>query len=364
MTDADTTYLHIGATKTGTWFLQNVLWANREKMRSEGVLFPGQRGWFEQVDAARHVVGLPDVRGEPVPPGPWKRLVGAIREWTGPGVIVSMEFLSLAGPRQAERIVGDLAGRDVHVALTARDLVCVTPAQWQESTQNRATWSWPDYLASVMDRSAEQPGRRFWRQHDLLRIVRTWAEVVPATNLHLITVPAPDLPSDLLWRRFCSVVGLEADGYDISSYERSDTIGLVSAELMRAINRRAEGRLDLMAYDRQLKWYLSKELMPQRIGEPRVCIPPEHQHWFLDHSRELVAELARIEMHVVGDLDDLLSEPAQRAGGEVAGVTDAQKLEAAVEFLVALAARADGLQLRLARQRRAAAAPQASAAAT
>lgn len=354
--DADATYLHIGAMKTGTSFIQNVLWGNRDLLRSDGVLFPGRRGWVEQVDAARHVVALPNLKGDPVPPAPWKRLVGAIREWTGPGVIVSMEFLSLAGPRQARRIVGDLSGRELHVVLTARDLARVTPAQWQESTQNRATWTWPDYLAGVMSHSPEQPGRRFWRQQDLLRIVRTWAEVLPPANLHLVTVPPPGAARDLLWRRFCSVVGLDPDRYDTASYARNESIGVVSAELMRAINARAEGRLEPMTYDRQLKWYLSKELLPQRTGEPRVGIPREHQDWFVDHSRELVAELSTIDMDVVGDLDELLSAPADPAVTDAEGVTDAQKLAAAVELIVALAAHADGLQLRLARQRKAAAA--------
>lgn len=359
VTDGAATYLHIGAMKTGTSFIQNVLWGNREQLRGDGVLFPGRRGWVEQVEAARHVVALPNLKGEPVPPAPWKRLVGAIRDWTGPTVIVSMEFLSLAGPRQARRIVSDLADRDLHVVLTARDLARVTPAQWQESTQNRATWSWPDYLTAVMNHSPEQPGRRFWRQQDLLRIVRTWAEIVPPTHLHLVTVPPPGAPRDLLWRRFCSVVGLDPDRYDTESYAQNESIGVVSAELMRAINAHAEGRLEPMTYDRQLKWYLSKELLPQRTGEPRVGIPPEHQGWFIDHSSKLVAELASIEMDVVGDLDELRSGPADSAVTDAEGVTDAQKLEAAVELIVALAAHADTLQLRLARQRKAAAAAQA-----
>lgn len=348
----DVTYLHIGAMKTGTSFIQNVLWGNREQLRSDGVLFPGERAWGEQVEAARHVVALPNLKGDPVPPGPWHRLTRAIRDWTGTSVIVSMEFLSLAGPRQARRILSDLSGRDTHVVITARDLARITPAQWQESTQNRATWTWPDYLASVMSHSEEPPGRRFWRQHDLLRIVRTWADVVPASHLHLVTVPPPGAPRDLLWRRFCSVVGLEAERYDVASYAQNESIGVVSAELMRAVNAYAEGRLDPMAYDRQLKWYVSKTLLPERTGEPRAGIPPEHQAFFVEHSRRLVADLATIDMEVVGDLDDLLSRPVEADVTTADAVTDAEKLDAAVEMIVALAAHADSLHLRLNRQRK------------
>lgn len=357
MTADRATYLHIGAMKTGTSFIQNVLWGHREQLRAEGVLFPGRQSWLEQVDAARHVVSLPNLKGEQVPPAPWNRLRAAARQWDGPAVIVSMEFLSLAGPRQARRIAGDLGDRELHIVITARDLARVTPAQWQESTQNRATWSWPDYLAGVINRSAEQPGRRFWRQQDLQRIVRTWAEIVPPANLHLVTVPPPGAPRDLLWRRFCSVVGLDPDRFDLSAYAQNESIGVVSAELMRSVNAHAEGRLEPMAYDRQLKWFVAKTLLPARTDEPRVGIPPEHQQWFIDHSRALVDWLRTVDLSVVGDLDELLSQPAESAVTDAGGVTDAAKLEVAVEIILALAAHTDTLQLRLARQRRAAAGP-------
>lgn len=35
-------YLHIGAPKTGTTYLQNVLWRNRERLRTDGLLYPGR----------------------------------------------------------------------------------------------------------------------------------------------------------------------------------------------------------------------------------------------------------------------------------------------------------------------------------
>ena len=35
-------FLHIGLPKTGTTYLQTVMWADRERMRAQGVLLPGR----------------------------------------------------------------------------------------------------------------------------------------------------------------------------------------------------------------------------------------------------------------------------------------------------------------------------------
>lgn len=348
------TYLHIGAMKTGTSFVQNVLWANRPRLAEDGVLFPGRESWAEQVLAARHVVDLPNLRGEAVPLARWLELRAGIESWPHRGVIVSMEFLSLANEKQARRAVSGLDQREVHVVLTARDLARVVPAQWQESTQNGATWEWPEYLRGVMHREG-LAGERFWRQQELPRIMKTWASVVPPERLHLVTLPPRGAPRDLLWRRFCTAVGLEPDRYDTDSYAQNESLGVVSAELMRAVNSAAAGTLPAPVYDRQLKWFVGKTLLPARSDDPRVGIPAEQWPWFEATSRRLVEELATIDMNVIGDLNDLLSTPSATAPADPADVTDAQKLEAAVETIVALAERADELQLEIRRVRRAAA---------
>lgn len=345
------THLHIGAMKTGTSFLQNVLWANRSQLSSDGILFPGRRSWGDQVLAARHVVDMPSLRDEPVPPDRWLELCADIEVWPFAGAIVSMEFLSLANEKQARRIVADLGSREVHVVLTARDLARVVPAQWQESTQNGATWTWPEYLDGVMRREGVA-GARFWRQQDLPRIMRTWAEVVPAARLHLVTLPPSGAPRDLLWRRFCSAVGMAPERYDTASYAQNESLGVVSAELMRAVNTAAAGSLPGPVYDRQLKWFVGKTVLPARADDARVGISPRHQPWFAAHSRRIAAELAEIDMNVVGDLQDLVSSESGAEPADPAEVSDADKLTAAVETIVALAARADGFQEELRRARR------------
>jgi superfamily II DNA helicase RecQ len=39
---ASKVFLHIGLPKTGTTYLQTVMWADRDRMRAQGVLLPGR----------------------------------------------------------------------------------------------------------------------------------------------------------------------------------------------------------------------------------------------------------------------------------------------------------------------------------
>src|SRR6478609_7333351 len=84
-------YLHIGAPKTGTTYLQHVLFQNRERLAKAGVLYPYSAleqsfrsahdfcgtGWFGH-EAERF-------RGE------WEQVAKAVREWSGPTAILSSE---------------------------------------------------------------------------------------------------------------------------------------------------------------------------------------------------------------------------------------------------------------------------------
>ena len=50
-------FLHIGAMKTGTTYLQNLMAANKPTLAAEQVLFPG-RTWMDQDWAVRDILGL------------------------------------------------------------------------------------------------------------------------------------------------------------------------------------------------------------------------------------------------------------------------------------------------------------------
>jgi len=339
-------YVHIGAFKTGTSFVQSRLWSRRAELAADGVLFPGEHGWGDQVRALSHLAGRPDNHGQPVPAEPWHEMVTAIRDWPGRAAVLSFEFLSLLRPRTVRRLVEELSPADVHVVLTARDLVRVVPAMWQEVLQGGQTWSWAQYCATVTSAVGRNvpPGRGFWRGQDLPGIVRRWAPAVPVQRIHVVTVPPAGAPREELWRRFSLAVGIASsetggappDDRPGGQGLPNESLDAASTELMRRINLAVEGRMSRETYDKVLKFYVAKTVLAARAGPDRVSLSAEHVRWARERGAQMAADLRRLGVDVVGDLDDLV-------GSDVLAVSSEPQpdevLQAAIAVIEALARR-------------------------
>jgi len=199
-------YLHIGAMKTGTSYLQGVLAANADALRAAGILVAPNRSApvHDIVNfQARGNAHLRSVRGS------WKELVRLARSFDGRGTVLSHEFLSLQGPVTVDRILRGLGGLDVHVVLTVRDANAVLPAQWQTAARNRGTLTWPEYAAAARDPSTKPRSHTFLHSQRIGKMIRIWRNRVSIENLHVVTVPRPGAPRDELWSRFANVLGVD-----------------------------------------------------------------------------------------------------------------------------------------------------------
>ncbi|MGH3358211.1 MAG: hypothetical protein ACRDO7_05375, partial [Nocardioidaceae bacterium] len=144
-------YLHIGAMKTGTKHLQNLMEVNADSLARAGYLFPVEHGWSDQVFATREILRMTgDARVRRRAEGKWDRVATQMLDHDGPASIFSMEFLSFAHRPGVRRIARSLEAADVHVILTVRDAIGVIPAQWQTSARNGHTASWREFAEQVM----------------------------------------------------------------------------------------------------------------------------------------------------------------------------------------------------------------------
>lgn len=337
-------HLHIGTMKSGTSYVQGMLWRNRQALRRDGVLYPGEK-WADQVDAVRDVLAAGGAARRNIPAGVWAAMATAVTTWTGPKAIVSMELLSFAEPTKIREIVSSFDGAEVHATITARDLARVIPSAWQESTQNRQTWTWPDYVSSLSGETDTEPlaFKRFWKQHDVPLIARSWAEVVGTDRVHVVTVPKPGGRRDELWRRFCSVVGLEPDAYGGADEVRGNpAVGAASAEFLRRLNVELGRSVDVVTYDRLVKRYLAKNTLARRTGEARLSLPPEYLAWTTQRARELADGVRASGVDVVGDLDDLVPEDEPSSGAT--DIVEPEVADAAVHAVEALVLRLAGVR--------------------
>jgi hypothetical protein len=298
-------YFHIGAPKTGTTFLQAMLWRERRRLRANGLLYPGR-------DRDAHFAACLDLRGarflghRPSKTiGAWPDLVGEIRDWGGAAIIDHELFSRVAGDTMS-RAMDDLSFGEVHVVYTVRDIARQLPATWQERMKNRDVTSYGEFLRRV--RFADPPLKTFWRLHDVPRILERWAQHVPAERMHVITLPQAGQRPGALWRRFATTVGIDPDGYDTSRATPNESLGAVDAAWLRRFNE------ELVDYD---VWFpLHSFLVKQRLAPvlakrrtARIGLPRDVYDWAVEWAHDEIAAIRAAGYHVVGDLDELLPAP-------------------------------------------------------
>lgn len=293
-----TIHLHIGEPKSGTTYLQAMLDENRAALEQAGLLTPGPR---EQIRAAQDAIrGTSDGRL-------WQAMADSLLEWSGSDALVSMETLCRANPAAVKRAVRAFGDAEVRVHITVRDVLRSLPAQWQQSTQHRKTWTWPEYSGAVVAGHGGHPAtRNFWSQHDLEAILKRWAKVVGTEHVYVITVPRAGADPLLLWQRF--VQALPLPDVDVAQVKPSnESLGEVSAELLRRVNEAVEPlELSEKQYNQAVRAVLARKVLaPRRSAEPKVLPPPEAAPWAERESERLIAAVLDAGVHVVGDLDEL-----------------------------------------------------------
>ena len=121
--------LHVGTPKTGTSYLQDVLFKNKRLLGEHGILYPADR-FDAHFLAALDLMRLPWGGLEREAVGAWDRLAAEVRDWGGDTAIISHEILAGASRSQ----VGPGAGRRWGTSATAAASRCT-------SCSRCATWS-------------------------------------------------------------------------------------------------------------------------------------------------------------------------------------------------------------------------------
>lgn len=324
--------LHVGTMKTGTSYLQGRLFENQAELAGRGVLVPGHR-WNVQVHAARDLAHG-DLAG-------WGALMDDVRAHAGTAAI-STERLGPMRRPLIRRVLDTLDDIDLMVVVTARDLNRSIPALWQETLQNGRTWHYADYLEGIeawrpghRDDAVGRPeaGRAFWRQMDLLRIVRNWQALVGPERLTLLTLPQPGAPRDLLWERFSRVLGVEPGGLRESNRPNA-SLGAASAMAVRRLNELLEADgLAWPAGSTVRKQVLGKRILAaRRPDEPSIGLTTPD--WVREQTTRIRHGLERLDTTVIGSLDEL--EPVDVPGIAPGEIDDAAVTEAALSGLAGL----------------------------
>lgn len=333
-----TVFLHVGAPKTGTTYVQNVLWNNREALAADGILYPLRKPKEHRIaslDLQRRGWGG---RRDPAWEGTWDRMAARVREWSGDRAVISNELLGGATPEQARRAVATLQPAEVHVVFTARDLARQLVSDWQEQVKHTHTVSSERFIDDLVQYELDAPepfGRMFWGLHDAVRVLGNWGAAVPPERIHLVTVPQPDAPSGLLWERFTSVTGIDPQRYDTRVQRTNTSMGIVETELLRRVNM-ALGKSLGRRYDALARRLLAETVLAGRRDSTRIRLPQEYYSWAVDRTKEIITGVEAAGYEVVGDLDELIPLPQHGETPRSDDVQSPELLDAAVDAVVGL----------------------------
>jgi hypothetical protein len=303
-------FVHVGTPKTGTSYLQDVLFRNQPVLNRAGLCYPAERHDAHFL-AALDLMSLPWAGLEQEAVGAWDRLAGSARDWHGTAII-SHEILAIASRLQVRRALESLGhpGTEVHVVVSVRDLVRQIPAEWQENVKHRSELSYAAFLDQIQD-----PGRKgriaswFWGVQSIPDVLDRWGADLPPERVHVVTVPPPGGPRDVLWNRFCQALDLTGLELDREGQRVNPSLGVPETALMRRINRRANAVVSPPVYRPLVRELLAHRTLSQRTESPRLMLPPEVHPWAQELTRAWVEEIKGRGYSVIGDLDDLVGPP-------------------------------------------------------
>jgi hypothetical protein len=302
--------LHVGAPKTGTSFVQDLLFTERDRLRERGILYAADR-FDAHFLAALDLLQLPWGGIERDAVGAWDRLAAEVRAWPGTAII-SHEILATASRAQVARAIGSIggAGTEVHVVLSARDLVRQIPAEWQENIKHRRVTPYAVFLAELREPTREaEVARWFWGVQEIPDVLDRWGSTLPRDRVHLVTVPPAGAPHGLLWERFAGVIGLDPEEFAPQDTRTNASLGVAEVAVLRRLNGEIVDVVPPHNYRPLVRESLVHQNLSRNRISARLSVPEDVWSWASELSRTWVAELAGRGYDAVGELDDLLPGP-------------------------------------------------------
>ncbi len=297
-------YLHVGAPKTGTTYLQDRLALNAASLRRHGYRYPtGPHS--DMFLAALNLLDRPWGGMRPQAEGEWEALVRRARRARGT-VVISHEILAGARPAEAARALSDLSFAEVHVVYSARDLARQVAAEWQEQLKHQRRVSFRTFLKQIREADQRKATRWFWRVQGLPGVLERWGNGLAPAQVHVVTVPRPGGPTEELWQRFCTALGIDPAWAPRAGARRNPSIGAAESTLLRRVNARLKkAGLPSDQYRALVRQLVVHETLAARSEMTPVTLPPDAYDWAEEVAQGWIDWVKGAGVDVVGDLDEL-----------------------------------------------------------
>lgn len=343
---ARTVLLHVGAPKTGTSAIQQVLGEHRHYLQAQGICYPGER-FDAHFLAALELMQLPWGGLEREAHGAWRDLVAQVRDWEGTAII-SHEILAAASRPQIAQALTDLGyhdGTELHVIYSARDLARQIPAEWQENIKHRRTTGLMEFIDALQAPTrSDDMAQWFWGVQEVPNVLDRWGEFLPAQQVHLVTVPPAGTPAQVLRDRMSQALQLDLDEVAqadpdpdvlVEPPRINRSLGVAEAAVLRQLNHRLEPLLENHHYRALVREELVHHHLSRQRSSAPLSIPSPVFDWSRDLSQVWVEQISARGYHIIGDLQELIPRDHIEFV-DPAAISDAQLAQATMRALQAM----------------------------
>lgn len=297
-------FLHVGTPKSGTSYLQDRLASNRDAIAKAGLTYlPTRTG--DHFEAALDLIEERWAGQREVARGQWAVLVAEAKRTSG-DILISHEILAAAKPAQIATVMAAFADDEVHVILTARDLSRQIPAEWQELIKHRSRKTFKSFMIEVANERRTGATLWFWRVQSVPDILTRWGNGLSPDRVHVVTVPPKSGPPGVLWKRFCSVLGLDPAIGSVESTNFNASLGIAEASTIRRLNKLLAGKgVRRDVYIDLVREAAIREVLGKRKNSIPVVLPEGRWRFAEMVTQEWLDWIEGAGVDVVGDLADL-----------------------------------------------------------
>jgi hypothetical protein len=302
--------LHVGAMKTGTSFVQSILFSQRDVLDKQDVALLGGR---EPVIRAIQGVINPGRWGAN-PGESWSDFAAKAKD-SPQTLIASMEFLSFANDEQVAEFVEPFAGVELDIVVTVRDEFRAIPAQWQSYCRSLGTSGWARYLRQIAGPKSARRSmafRTFRRARGIPAILERWHAQPGVSSVHAVIVPRSSSAPDELWNRFCTAARIDAAPFRVADAKSNASLGYGSCDFLRRMNSHLDG-VDRLVYRRVMRTVAPDVLGPLREDESRPGFDSRGAEFATSRNQQMIDTLGSGRFVVHGDLAEL-SAPERPEG--------------------------------------------------
>jgi hypothetical protein len=236
----------------------------------------------------------------------WKRLVSEVRATKEPRIFISSEFFAGADDAQAARIIKELGGDRVHVALTLRPVSRILASRWQQNVQEGARYSFDQWLHWVFEQPSEGKGATFWSRQRHDHLAARWASIVGPERLSVVVVDEQN--KSAIFQAFEALLHLRAGTLEPQNDTANRSMTAEEIELIRALNERfAEAGATRPLLYKMIERGTALYMKGRTAGpdEPKQQTPS----WAVNRAdligRESATAIRALGVQVIGNLDAL-----------------------------------------------------------